>query len=341
MTLPVILERYRSEIEDELKAVVNSRSLPMYDMMRYHLGWTDASGNPVSNDTGKAIRPSLCLFTCQAVGGNYRQALPAAAALELVHNYSLIHDDIQDDDQERRHRSTVWAVWGKPQAINAGTAMRMLANMALLRMRRDGVPAAKQQTIGTRLDEITLDLIEGQYLDISFEKRFDIDVNDYLSMIARKTGALLAGSLEIGALIGTGDTATVGSLKEIGKELGLAFQVRDDILGIWGDQAATGKPAGGDIRRKKKSFPVVYALEHANPSARRELIGLYKNETPDSETVARVLAVFDALDTRDNAQKLVDEYSQRGLETFASLNIPAPFQSEMKELVRFLTGRNF
>ncbi len=340
MTLPIILEKYRTEVDAELKAVVNCRSLPLYDMMRYHLGWIDAQGLPITADAGKALRPSLCLFSCEAVGGNYRKALPAAAALELVHNFSLIHDDIQDDDKERRHRSTVWAIWGKPQAINAGTAMRVLANSALARMRGDGVSLQKQQNIASCLDEVTLRLLEGQYLDISFEGRFDITTTDYLDMVAGKTGALIAGSMEVGATIGTDDPAEAENFARIGKNLGLAFQVRDDILGIWGDQATTGKPAGNDIRKRKKSFPVVYALEHAGRS-RSELIALYRRESIDDSAVSRVLDIFDSLDTREHAQRLVDEYSRIGMQEFLSLNVSQKYQTEMRELVTFLTGRDY
>jgi geranylgeranyl diphosphate synthase type I len=232
-------------------------------------------------------------------------------------------------------------VWGKPQAINAGTAMRILANSALLRMRGDGISLQKQQDIGLCLDEITLKLIEGQYLDISFEDRFDIGVSDYLTMIAGKTAALISGAMEIGAFIGTDNSEMVKQCKETGKLLGLAFQIKDDILGIWGDQAETGKPAGNDIRRRKKSFPIVYALEHAGKAGQKELAALYQDSAMNSHTVARVLEIFDSVDTRENAQKLVDEYSRRGIQIFSRLKRSAAYQIEMEELVGFLTGRNY
>ncbi len=299
MKLPGILEKYRSEVDAEIKAVLNSRQMPLYDMMRYHFGWIDDKGNPVQNNAGKALRPALCLFSCEAVGGNYRKALPAAAALELVHNFSLIHDDIQDDDKERRHRPTVWAIWGKPQAINAGTAMRILANTALARFQGDGISLQKQLVINQRLDEISLRLIEGQYLDISFENRFDIKVNDYLTMIEGKTASLISGSMEIGAFLGTDNEASIRSFREIGKNLGLAFQIKDDILGIWGNQEETGKPSGNDIRRRKKSFPVVYALENVNGNLRKELIAIYQNGAMDEESVDQVLEIFDTSGRQD------------------------------------------
>lgn len=341
MSLPVILEKYRSQVDAELKSILSDWKSPMYDMMRYHLGWIDKEGIPVKNNAGKALRPALCLFSCEAVGGEYSKALPVAAALELVHNFSLIHDDIQDNDRERRHRATVWTVWGRPQAINAGTAMRILANAAIRRLYGNGVSLEKQLRLNWRLDEISLALIEGQYLDISYEKRFDITVADYLTMIKGKTGALIAGSMELGALMGTDQESSIMSVREIGNSLGLAFQIRDDILGIWGESKETGKSAGNDIRRRKKSYPVVFAMEKARGSAKKELISIYKDSLMDEKTVDRALEIFEITDTQANAQKLVDEYCRKAGQDFKKLKLPVQIQKNMDELVEFLTGRKY
>jgi geranylgeranyl diphosphate synthase, type I len=341
MSLPVILEKYRSQVDAELKDVLGGYKSPMYDMMRYHLGWIDKKGLPVKNNAGKALRPALCLFSCEAVGGDYLKALPAAAALELLHNYSLIHDDIQDNDRERRHRATVWTVWGKPQAINAGTAMRILANAAAGRLYGNGVSLEKQLRLNRRLDEITLALIEGQYLDISYEKRFDIRVADYLTMVNGKTVALLAGSMEIGALLGSDNESLIESFREIGGNLGLAFQIRDDILGIWGDAEETGKSAGNDIRRRKKSFPVVFAIEHARGIAKKELISIYKNSLMDEKAVDRVLEIFESTGTQVKAQALVDKYCRKADQKFKKLRMAPRVQKDLEELVEFLTGRKY
>jgi geranylgeranyl diphosphate synthase, type I len=335
------LEKYRTQFDVELKSVLSGWKSPMYDMMRYHLGWIDKKGLPVKNNAGKALRPALCLFSCEAVGGDYTKALPAAAALELVHNFSLIHDDIQDNDRERRHRATVWTVWGKPQAINAGTAMRILANTAVGRLYGNGVSVEKQLRLNRRLDEITLALIEGQYLDISYEKRFDITVRDYLTMVNGKTAALIAGSMEIGALLGTDIESSVRSFRETGNNLGLAFQIRDDILGIWGDSEETGKSAGNDIRRRKKSFPVVFAMENTRGSAKNELISIYKESSMDEKAVDRVLEIFEITGTQANAQDLVDKYCRKAAQSFKKLKVSGQSQKDMQELVEFLTGRKY
>jgi len=341
MKPPAIVERYRSEIDTELEAVINGRTFPMYDMMRYHLGWVDDRGNPVRKNGGKALRPSLCLFSCEAVGGDYHKALPAAAAIELVHNFSLIHDDIQDGDNERRHRPTVWAVWGKAQAINAGTAMRILANTSLARLHNFGVSAQTLWSVNQRLDEVTLSLIEGQYLDISFEDRFNITVTDYIDMIKGKTGALISGSMELGAFLGSEDENIVRSFREIGMNIGLAFQIKDDMLGIWGNSETTGKPSGNDIRRRKKSFPVVWMLENVNGTRRKEVMSIYRNETVNDEAVDRVLEIFNHAGVESGSRQLVENYCRKAEHLFFDLHLGLQAEKDMKEIIRFFNDRNY
>jgi geranylgeranyl diphosphate synthase, type I len=341
MRPPAIIERYRSEINAELESVIDGHELPLYNMMKYHLGWTDEKGNPAQKDGGKALRPALCLFSCEASGGDYRDALPAAAAVELVHNFSLIHDDVQDDDRERRHRPTVWVVWGKPQAINAGTAMRILANNAVERLLQLGVSLRKLFHINRRLDEMSLRLIEGQYLDISFEDRYDITVNDYIDMIEHKTGALIEGSMELGAYLGTNSRLTVLAFKKIGMNIGLAFQIRDDILGIWGNETETGKPSGNDIRRRKKSFPFVYTLENCSGIQRKELLAIYQQARPSGEGVEKALEIFEAAGVKNRARQMIEEYCADSNESFNKLDVNEQSRRDMEEVLRFLNDRSY
>jgi geranylgeranyl diphosphate synthase type I len=258
-------ERYLPLIEAEMRRVIGGEDgvfVRHYGMLRYHMGWVDRHMQPAVVNSGKRIRPVACLLACEAVGGVVDDALPAAAAVELLHNFSLIHDDVEDDSPTRRHRPTVWALWGVPQAINAGDAMFTLARLALHGLAGRPVSAAVAMDACTVFDYACLRLTEGQYLDMSFEGRLDVTVDEYLAMIGGKTAALLSGSLELGALVGGADQATRGHLAEFGRSLGLAFQMEDDILGIWGDEAVTGKSAASDILARKKSLPVVYALEN-------------------------------------------------------------------------------
>ncbi len=341
MKLPTVFNKYRADIDAELKSVLAERQSPLYDMMRYHLGWLDEKGNAVPNPGGKALRPTLCLLACEAAGGNYRQALPAAAAVELVHNYSLIHDDIQDDDKERRHRPTVWSIWGKPQAINAGTAMRILANLSLERLQKSGAPESKRLRAHRLIDERCISLIEGQYLDISFETRFDITADDYLEMIGKKTAALLSCSLELGAMMGTDDEAVIKGLGRFGWDLGIAFQIRDDILGIWGDEGKTGKPAGGDIRRKKKTFPIMWAFDQAKGDLRTDLLEYYRSGDPTPNGTAQVLRVLEAIDARSRAQKMANYYTEQATAAVKKLPLTASSAGDLQELLHFLAERDF
>jgi len=341
MELPSAFDRYRAEIDAEVRSALATYTSPLYAMLRYHLGWIDAQGRPLNGSAGKALRPTLCLLACEALGDGYAQALPAAAAIELVHNFSLIHDDVQDDDRERRHRPTVWAIWGKPQAINAGTAMRVVANLTLLRLGEHGVPVEVQLEAQRLLDESCLRLIEGQYLDISFEERLDVGVSEYLQMIGLKTGALIGCALEMGALLGGAGAPTVEAFRNLGRNLGLAFQIRDDILGIWGEQEKTGKPVGSDIRRKKKSLPIVYALERTQGEARATLVDIYRRDEIDDGALATVLDLLDGLRARDEAQALACAYCGRALAEMDHAALSPWAQQSLEEMANFLAQRDF
>ncbi len=245
-----VVYHYLPLIEAEMQRVIGRAEgayAGHYGMLRYHMGWVDPQMQPAVVNSGKRIRPVACLLACEAVGGAVEDALPLAAAVELLHNFSLIHDDVEDDSPTRRHRPTVWALWGVPQAINAGDAMFTLARLALHGLGSRPIPPAMAMDACMIFDQACLRLTEGQYLDMSFEGRLDVSVDEYLAMIEGKTAALLSASLELGALVGGADQATRGHLAHFGRSLGLAFQMEDDILGIWGDEAVTGKSAASDI----------------------------------------------------------------------------------------------
>jgi geranylgeranyl diphosphate synthase type I len=341
MNLPSVFSRYRAEIDTELRSALAHYRSPMYEMLRYHLGWVDDKGNVLPASTGKALRPTLCLLASEAVAGAHEKALPAAAAIELLHNFSLIHDDIQDDDRERRHRPTVWTIWGKPQAINAGTAMWVVASLTMMRLASRGVPIEKQIHALSILDESCLRLIEGQYLDISFESHMDVGVADYLEMVEGKTATLIASSVEMGALLGTDDEQIIRALRNFGRNLGFAFQIRDDILGIWGDEEKTGKPVGSDIRRKKKSYPIVYAWENAQGQAKTELMKIYQSAVVDDNGRDTVLNILDSLQAEVQAQNRAEAYCDRALAEIEKTALSSWARDNLKEMAHFLTKREF
>jgi geranylgeranyl diphosphate synthase, type I len=259
-----LLERGRTLSTPVLRAAVDRLATPMDTVAAYHFGWIDAEGRPADGDGGKAVRPALALLSAEAAGEAPDKGVPGAVAVELVHNFSLLHDDLMDGDEQRRHRDTVWKVHGPAQAILVGDALFALANEVLLEL---GTVEAGRAT--RRLTTATRKLIDGQAQDISFEHRERVTVAECLEMEGNKTGALLACAASIGAVLGGADDRTADTLESYGHHLGLAFQAVDDLLGIWGDPGATGKQTWSDLRQRKKSLPVVAALAAGGPASER------------------------------------------------------------------------
>ena len=336
--------RYKDRIEGELgRAVPETRGADVHLLLGYHLGWTDRSGMaaPGGSSQGKALRPTLCLFACEALASSHAPALPAAAALELIHNFSLLHDDIQDRDLERRHQPTAWSIWGVPRALVAGDAMHATGDLAALRAEDQGVSPDVVLRVSEILTDSYLAMTEGQCLDLQFESRTDITTDEYLHMIACKTGALIRCGLETGALLAGGDVPTVGAFASFGEGLGRAFQIRDDYLGIWGDEATLGKATGNDIRRRKKSYPVVFALERAAGAALDDLQRIYGQSELEEDDVERVLAILEEVGAREQAQSVTEAAANRALEALAPVALPEWARTEAGELVDFLARREF
>ncbi|MDT3395865.1 polyprenyl synthetase family protein [Streptomyces sp. B1866] len=272
-----LLERGRTLATPVLRAAVSRLAPPMDAVAAYHFGWVDAQGRPVAGDGGKAVRPALALLSAEAAGRAPDTGVPGAVAVELVHNFSLLHDDLMDGDEQRRHRDTVWKVHGPAQAILVGDALFALANEVLLELGTvEAGRAARRLTTATRK------LIDGQAQDISYEHRERVTVEECLEMEGNKTGALLACAASIGAVLGGADDATADTLERYGYHLGLAFQAVDDALGIWGDPVATGKQAWSDLRQRKKSLPVVAALA-AGGAASDQLARLLADDAGKTE----------------------------------------------------------
>ncbi|MEE9285706.1 MAG: polyprenyl synthetase family protein [Dehalococcoidia bacterium] len=342
MALPDVFTRYRPAIDTGLRAALAGGTTSLYDMLRYHMGWLDEDGQPADGNSGKAVRPALCLFACEAAGGLASQALPAAVAVELVHNFSLIHDDIQDGDTERRHRPTVWYRWGHSHGLNAGDAMFVLGHQALGLANGDGLPPETALAVSRILTHACAEMIEGQVLDLSFEQRSTVCVDDYLAMIGKKTGALLECSLHMGSVIGCRDQAIIQAMRGFGKGLGLLFQVRDDMLGIWGAQDKTGKPAGSDIHRRKKSLPMVYAMEKVQGAARDCLVQIYRKDAPLTDRdIEDVLDVLNDLSTEEVCRHLAGQQAERSLAELDAVELSPAARRECEELTRFLLEREY
>ena len=343
-TLPGMFSRYKDRVEEELgRSVPESDGADVHLLLRYHLGWVDRHGDPAASASsqGKALRPTLCMFACEALNPECARAMPAAAALELIHNFSLLHDDIQDQDLERRHQPTAWSLWGIPKALVAGDAMQSTGDLAMLRVVPEGVSAEVSLRVSDILTSTYLEMIEGQCLDLEFEGRTDITTNEYLQMIACKTGALIRCGLETGAMLANGNEATVRAFAQFGEGLGRAFQIRDDYLGIWGDEATLGKATGNDIRRRKKSYPVAFALERAGGAALEDLQRIYSQTDLEEDDVERVLSILEEVGARGSAQTLTESAANRALEALAPIPLPDWARAEAEELVDFLARREY
>jgi len=291
VTHDIDLAKMIADTEAEILRVVGERdgaTSGVYEMIRYHLGLDGVDG-----PRGKRMRPLLGLLAYASIAGDHAAALPGAAAVELGHNFSLVHDDIEDGDVERRHRPTLWAVHGVAQAINTGDLIFSLSRVALHRLSDLGFSDAKVLRLMRLYDETCVLLCEGQYIDIATSAQDEpMTVELYFDMIGRKTAALIAASIEAGALLATDDEEVVGRYRRFGWSLGLAFQLNDDLLGIWGEEQTTGK-VPTDLVRHKKTLPVLYAFEHATPADRQRLVALHAKADPDGAEVAEIVAILE------------------------------------------------
>lgn len=329
-------------VETEMRAVLRADGTagadPFYGMIHYHMGWADEALRPAGGNSGKRIRPILCLLACAAAGGDWRQALPAAAAVEIVHNFSLVHDDIEDQSPTRRGRATLWTLQGEAQAINTGDAMFALAHLALSRLAERDVAAGVVVRALRRFDETCVALTRGQYTDMHFETREQVTVDEYVAMITGKTAVLLAHSAELGALVAGADAARVAHFADFGLNLGLAFQAQDDLLGIWGDEQLIGKSVSTDIATRKKTLPVLYGLERSEP-----LRALYAGGAADdaADFVAQVVPLLDTTGARAYTAERVAAYSDKALVHLAAAQPQEPAAAALYQLTDMLLRRDF
>ena len=321
-----------ADTEAEISRLVGDRdpsTRGLYEMIRYHLG-LDGTGS----SGGKRMRPLLGLLAYASIAGDHRAALPGAAAVELGHNFSLVHDDIEDGDTERRHRATLWTLHGIPQAVNTGDAMFTLSRIALHRLTDLGFSDAKVLRLMRLYDETCLRLCEGQYIDIgTSEHDATMSVELYCDMIGRKTAALIAASIEAGALLATDDEEVIGRYRGFGWALGLAFQINDDLLGIWGAEQATGKEPS-DVAHKKKTLPVIYAFEHASAEDRARLEALYALDEPGVAEVAEIVAILERVGARDYTRDQARRYRDEALAELDAAGVVQPAaRARLEEII--------
>ena len=339
-----ILLEHVDMVDSEIERCIGQRRFPsqLYNMMKYHLGWVDEKFKETKRYRGKRFRPTLCLLSYKAISGVYDKALPAAAAIELIHNFSLIHDDIEDMDEQRRHRPTVWKLWGIPHAINVGDGMHVLANLCALRLREVNVTDAKIVDVLEILNKTVMELCEGQFLDMEYEKRIDITINMYLKMISKKTAALIEASTHIGAILATENRKIIEKFRLFGHNIGMAFQIIDDIIGIWGKEEKTGKPKASDIRNKKKTLPIIYAMEKTKKKDKKFLTNVYKRSKKISEEdISRILEILEKYGAREFSINIAKEYEKKALENLNKTGLENSSIEKLKKITEFITSRKY
>ena len=332
------LANYRDALKEEMQRIVSpSESSPslVYGMLQYHLGWVDAEFRPASSYGGKHLRPILLLLTTEAQGGEWQYALPAAAALELLHNFTLIHDDIEDRDTRRRGKATLWSIWGVPQAINAGDALFTLAYRALIDLRSQPLPAHRVIQALDRYTDAVLHVTEGQCRDIAFECMDTVEEAEYLAMIDGKTAALIGLAAELGGIVAGAPEANVTALRTFGVALGKAFQMQDDLLGLWGDPERTGKPVGSDLRKHKKTLPILHGLQRSE-----KLRALLSQPSIGNEEVQQALSLLESVGSRSYTEAQAQRYHNQALEALASSGGQGEAQPTLDSLVVDLLDRD-
>jgi geranylgeranyl diphosphate synthase, type I len=332
-----VLKWSRGLVDPALRDAVGRLPEAVRRIVGYHFGWLDEKGVPVDGGDagGKTFRPALVLLAAKAVGGTTEQALPAACAAELVHNFSLLHDDVMDGDLTRRHRPACWTVFGSSAAILAGDALLTLAFHVLADAERSEVATGMRT-----LSPVLYDLVEGQCADISFEERADVDLAECVRMAAGKTGALLGGACSLGAIFGGGDREQVGRLREFGEHLGLAFQFVDDLLGIWGDPEVTGKAVYSDLVNRKKSLPVVATLT-SGTTAGEELAELYfRDGELTGGDVTRAAELIESAGGRAWAEQQSREHLELALSCLRDDGLDRSGVAELGALARLAVHRD-
>lgn len=323
-----MIENIEEDLKQSISLLDPDQLIDIPQMINFHMGWTN--GQSVS---GKRVRPLLTLLCYAGVNSDWERALPAASAVEWIHNFSLVHDDIEDKSDTRRGRPTLWKRWGLAMAINAGDTVYAIGHLAIYRLIENSIPHAKILEARHILDSACLQLTQGQHLDLAFETQTDISTDAYLQMIEWKTSALIAAATAIGACIAGATPAVVDSYRTFGYHLGLAFQILDDILGIWGDADLTGKPSGADLYARKKTLPIIYGLIHSPKFA-----GLFSRE-PEHVPLEELITALEKIDARKNAHTTAQQHSEKALAALSKASPRSPASEELKQLVERLLQR--
>jgi geranylgeranyl diphosphate synthase type I len=308
-------------------ATLEDRAPLLGEMARHHLGYGEANRGPAASerrDRGKRMRPAIALLAAGAAGGSSEVAAPLAAAVELLHNFTLVHDDVQDQSPTRRHRPTVWSLWGIGQAINAGDALFAAAHLPLYTLPERDISPVLTLRLLAAFDRMTIAIVAGQTLDLGFEGRSDTFSADYLTMITGKTAAIVRFAAWAGSLLGGATDDAAERWADFGLALGLGFQIRDDLLGIWGAAETTGKAAADDIRRRKQTLPMLLLRERLDVPERAELARIFAASEVDAAGVERVLSLLERERAREAVEAEIARYHDRAAAALREAAMPGP-----------------
>ncbi|RMG76360.1 MAG: polyprenyl synthetase family protein [Chloroflexi bacterium] len=330
------------DLEEYIKRYCDKRpkvSALLGEMINHHFNWEP--GEKTLQLNGKRSRPLMMMLVAQAICGSYQHVYSAAAGIEIIHNFTLIHDDVMDNSLERRHRPALWAKWNISQAINVGDGLFAMGVAAALDAIHHAIPPEKVVRATSALLQASIETVEGQMLDISFETRMDVTPEEYLTMIYHKSGALIQCSAQLGAILSTDDEQTIQAYADFAKNLGIAFQIQDDYLGVWGNEAITGKSATTDIENRKKSYPVLFTLRHANPQQQDLLSQIYQQDSIQGEDIKTVLEVFDEVDAKEATQRLIEQYFNEAIMALDKVNNGQRDHTQLLALAEFLVKREY
>jgi geranylgeranyl diphosphate synthase, type I len=331
-TIEPMLEKIEQQLFETIQSLDKNNYPGLIDIFEYQMGWTEKN----KKGKGKRIRPLVVLLTTDALGQEWKTALPAAAALELLHNYSLIHDDIEDSSKLRRGKETVWVKWGQAQAINTGDAMLNLALQTPWQLKNDFSLETVSEVFKT-LQHRSLELTQGQYLDISFETQNDVSVIDYFKMIEGKTCSLIKAAFEMGAIFANANVENREILTKCGSSLGRAYQIQDDWLGIWGDEAVTGKSNQSDLCERKKSYPILLGLEKNGAFAS----AWKKSAGTNSQDVAEMASLLESEGVKQKCEFEFDRAFNETIELLNHLDCQQEKLGNLTDFVRSLLKRKF
>jgi geranylgeranyl diphosphate synthase, type I len=333
---PASLTRWTEEVEAFLRGAAPGDDSSAARMISYQMGWVDAEGRP-ARATGKHVRSNLCCWAAEACGAAGSDAVPVAAAIELIHNFTLVHDDVQDGDRERRGRPTVWSIWGVPQAINAGDLVFTVAAQTALG-RGDGADARRRNEAARVLFDATNRIVQGQILDIEHEGAVDGGLDTYVRIVQAKTAALIGASLEAGAVMAGTDEDLRTAIRNAGRQLGLAFQIRDDWLGVWGATAVTGKSRQSDVERRKLTYPVMAAYEAADAKQRDRLVALFR--TRGSEDEPEIRRILDDLRAAESTAEAATARASEAIGEIQRADVSPAAKAEFEDVARYVADRS-